>query len=148
MKKYLIILISSIFIYGCGSTLPTTGEVKKSAENIDTLTLNVKGYGKSEDEAKNHAKNQAFSNLLFRGVPNSSYSKAMVGNEDRSRKSNKSFYKNFFDKMDLNKFITDINITKNYNKKDKSIICDITINIKSLRAHLIDNKILREWGLN
>ncbi|MEC8537414.1 MAG: hypothetical protein VXY26_01290 [Bacteroidota bacterium] len=148
MKKYFIIILSSIFIYSCGSTLPSTGEVKKSSENIDTLTLSTKGYGKSEDEAKKHAKTQAFSNLLFRGISNSSYSKAMVGNEDEARKLHKGFFKNFFNKMDLNKFITDINVTKNYNKKDRSITCDITINIKSLRAHLIDSKILREWGLN
>ena len=148
MKKYLSIALFFILIYGCGTTLPTTGEVTKSSEKIDTLVLNSKGYGKTESDALKHAKIQAFTNLFFRGIPNSSYSKAMIGNEEKSRKEHKDYFKGMFKQMELNKFITEFSITRAFNKKEKSISCDISINIKALRANLIENKILREWGLN
>jgi len=134
-----------LILFGCGSAkvLPTTGEVQKSSEKVGILVLNAKGYGTSQVEATDHAKEQAFINLFFRGIPNTSYSKAMVGNEETAKKEYKRYFKDFFKDKGFNKFIGNTSITKAYNKKTKSIECDITINIKALRSNLEENGVIK-----
>ena len=145
IKKIIYASICIFILSSCGSTkvLPTTGEVKKMEEKVGKLVLNAKGYGTSQSEALDHAKEQAFINLFFRGISNTSYSKAMVGNEEVSRKEHKRFFKEFFKEKGYNKFISNTNINKAYNKKTKSIECNISININSLRSNLEENGIIK-----
>tara|TARA_Y100000589_G_scaffold137975_1_gene132062 strand:- start:1330 stop:1803 length:474 start_codon:yes stop_codon:yes gene_type:complete len=144
IKKIIYASICIFILSSCGSTkvLPTTGEVKKSSETVGVLVLNAKGYGTSQSEALDHAKEQAFTNLFFRGVSNTSYAKAMIGNEEESKKAHKRFFKEFFKNKGFNKFISNTDITKAYNKKTKSIECNISININSLRSNLEENGVI------
>ena len=149
MKIHLnLMLAMAIIMWGCGSTAPTTGETTKSAESIGTMTISSKGYGKKEDLAINHAKEQAFINLLFRGIPNTSYSNGgMVGNEKSARSKHADYFKDFFENNGLDKFIIKTRQVELFSKKDKSIKCDITINTKSLRNDLTQNGVIRGFGL-
>ena len=70
----------------------------------------------------------------------------MIGNEEESKKEHKRFFKEFFKNKGFNKFISNTNITKAYNKKTKSIECNISININSLRSNLEENGLFQ--GLN
>jgi hypothetical protein len=149
MKIYLnLVLAMVIMMWGCGSTAPTTGETTKSAERIGTITISAKGYGKKEALALNHAKEQAFINLLFRGIPNTSYSNGgMVGNEQSARSKHADYFKDFFENNGLDKFIIKTRQVELFSKKDKSVKCDITINTKSLRNDLTQNGVIRGFGL-
>ena len=104
IKKIIYASICIFILSSCGSTkvLPTTGEVKKSSETVGVLVLNAKGYGTSQTEALDHAKEQAFTNLFFRGISNTSYAKAMIGNEEESKKDHKRFFKEFFKNIGFN----------------------------------------------
>ena len=148
MRYINLILIISIMMWGCGSTAPTTGETTKSVERSGQITITAKGYGKKEAVALNHAKEQAFINLLFRGIPNTSYSNGgMVGNEQSARSKHADYFKDFFEKNGLDKFIIKTRQVELFSKKDKSVKCDITINTKSLRNDLTQNGVIRGFGL-
>lgn len=148
MKYINLILVVSIMIWGCGSTVPTTGETTKSVERDGVITISSKGYGKKEGLAVIHAKEQAFINLLFRGVPNTSFSNGgMVGNEESARAKNPEYFKQFFENNGLDKFVIKTRQLELFSKKDKSVKCDITINTKSLRNDLTQNGVIRSFGL-
>lgn len=148
MKYINLILVVSIMIWGCGSTVPTTGETTKSVERDGVITISSKGYGKKEGLAVRHAKEQAFINLLFRGIPNTSFSNGgMVGNEGSARTKNPEYFKQFFENNGLDKFVIKTRQLELFSKKDKSVKCDITINTKSLRNDLTQNGVIRSFGL-
>tara|TARA_B100000767_G_scaffold80413_1_gene77198 strand:- start:262 stop:738 length:477 start_codon:yes stop_codon:yes gene_type:complete len=131
----------------CGSTVPTTGEISKSIEKSGTITIVAKGYGKNESIATNHSKEQAFVNLLFRGIPNTSYSNGgMIGNETEARNRKPGYFKDFFEKNGLDKFVIKTRKIELFSKKDKSVKCEITINTKSLRNNLTQNGVIAEFG--
>lgn len=135
-------------MWGCGSTAPTTGETTKSVERSGQITISAKGYGKKEAVALNHAKEQAFVNLLFRGIPNTSFSNGgMIGNEQSARGRNPEYFEDFFENNGLEKFVIKTRQTELFSKKDKSVKCDITINTKSLRNDLVQNGVIRGFGL-
>ena len=149
MKYISLILVIGIMIWSCGSTVPTTttGETTKSVERAGSITISAKGYGEKEASAINHAKEQAFINLLFRGVANTSFSDGgMVGNEKAARSKNPDYFNDFFENKGLNKFIIKTRQVELFSKKDKSVKCNITINTKSLRNNLTQNGVIREFG--
>ena len=137
----------SFLMSSCGSTAPTTAEISKSIEKSGTITLVAKGYGKNETIATNHSKEQAFVNLLFRGIPNTSYSNGgMIGNETEARNRKPAYFKDFFEKNGLDKFVIKTRKIELFSKKDKSVKCEITINTKSLRNNLTQNGVIAEFG--
>jgi len=147
MRYINLILIISIMMWGCGSTAPTTGETTKSVERSGQITITAKGYGKKEAVALNHAKEQAFVNLLFRGIPNTSFSNGgMIGNEQEAKSKNPAYFKDFFENGGLNKFVIKTRQVELFSKKDKSVKCDITINTESLRNDLTQNRVIRTFG--
>ena len=148
MRYINLILVVSIIMCGCGSTAPTTGEIAKSVERSGQISIIAKGYGKKEAEALAHAKEQAFINLLFRGIPNTSFSNGcMIGNEESARSKHPDYFKNFFEQNGLDKFVIKTSQVKLFSKKNKSVECEITINSETLRNDLTQNGIIRKFGL-
>jgi len=148
MKKDILNLILVIFlISSCGTTAPTTAEISKSIEKSGTITIIAKGYGKNEAAATAHSKEQAFINLLFRGIPNTSYSNGgMIGNETDARNKKPAYFKDFFEQNGLDRFVIKTRQLELFSKKDKSVKCEITINTKSLRNNLTQNGVIAEFG--
>ena len=149
MKKftYLVLMLSTIcFLTNC-SAPKSTAEVKATSnEGYDMLGTESIGYGKNREAAIDHAKEQAFINLLFRGIPGSSHNRAMVGNETSSRSQHKEYFDDFFNKKGYNRFV--MNCSQGpFSKKDKSIKCNISINVKALRVDLEQNGVIRGFGL-
>ena len=148
MRKYINLILVVALMCSCGSTSPTTGETTKSVERSGQITITAKGYGKKEAVALNHAKEQAFVNLLFRGIPNTSFSNGgMIGNEQEAKSKNPSYFKDFFEKGGLNKFVIKTRQVELFSKKDKSVKCQITINTESLRNDLTQNRVISTFGL-
>jgi hypothetical protein len=149
MKKDILkLILASFMLTACGSTAPTTAEVKSTVQKIGTITIVAKGYGKKEEIALAHSKEQAFINLLFRGIPNTSYDNGgMAGNETEARASHKAYFKDFFEKNGLDKFVVNTRQIQPFSKKNKSVKCEITINTKSLRNDLTQNGVIRGFGL-
>ena len=148
MKNILKLILATFMLTACGATAPTTAEVKSSVQKIGTITIIAKGYGKKEAIAVAHSKEQAFINLLFRGIPNTSYSNGgMVGNETDARNKKPAYFKDFFEKNGLDRFVIKTRQIELFSKKGKSVKCEITINTKSLRNNLTQNGVIREFGL-
>ncbi|MAN49998.1 MAG: hypothetical protein CMD04_04185 [Flavobacteriales bacterium] len=149
MKKisYLTLILSAFcFLTNC-STPKSTAEVKVTSNSgYDILGTESIGYGKNRDAAIENAKEQAFTNLLFRGIPGSSHNRAMVGNETSSKNQHKDYFDDFFNKKGYNKFVRSCSEGQ-YSRKDKSIKCNISINVKALRTDLEQNNIIRGFGL-
>ncbi len=146
MRNILKLVLVTFIFAACGSTAPTTGETTTTVQRMGEITISAKGYGKKEALAVAHAKEQAFINLLFRGIPNSSYSNGgMVGNESKARQANSDYFKAFFE-SGMNKFVIKTRQTKLFSKKDKSVQCEITINTETLRNDLTQNRVIREFG--
>jgi hypothetical protein len=148
MKKDILKLILATFMLtACGATVPTTGETTSSVQKMGTITIIAKGYGKKEAVAVAHSRQQAFINLLFRGIENTSYSNGgMVGNETKARTENSDYFKNFFEHNGLDKFVIKTRQLEVFSKKSKSVKCEITINTRSLRNDLTQNGVIREFG--
>tara|TARA_B110000459_G_C16518447_1_gene451381 strand:- start:375 stop:821 length:447 start_codon:yes stop_codon:yes gene_type:complete len=148
MKYINLILVITIMMWSCGTTAPTTGETTKSVERSGSITISAKGYGKKEALALNHAKEQAFINLLFRGIPNTSFSNGgMIGNEQSARNKNPDYFKSLFEQNGMDKFIVKTRQVELFSKKNKSVKCDITINTESLRNDLTQNGVISTFGL-
>ena len=87
IKNFSYVCLCVLVLFGCGSAkvLPTTGEVQKSSEKVGILVLNAKGYGTSQVEATDHAKEQVFINLFFREAESFRVWKAILWEKTRKR---------------------------------------------------------------
>ena len=148
MKNIFKLILSVSIFASCGTTAPpNTGEITSSSQRMESITIVAKGYGKKEALAIAHAKEQAFINLLFRGIPNTSYSNGgMIGKEVPSREANPKYFKPFFEGNGLDRFVIKTRIMQAFSKKDKSVKCEVIINTRSLRNDLTQNGVIREFG--
>jgi len=147
MKRYLLYGIVIFLTYSCAPVM-STAEVKKISENSNgLLKLKVVGYGKTKLKAIEEGKMQAFKMLLFYGIPSSSLSKGIAGNESELKEKHKDYFKKLLEQKGAYSFITNFKETSDYSKKEDKIECVIEINVKSLKADLEQNNVIRRFGL-
>lgn len=117
--------------------------------NTDSYILLTNGDGLTTDEAITQSEKNAFSVLLFNGIANSDLNIPLVENERQSISSHQEFYDNFFKKFDFRKFITQHSIISQSPSPGGRIQVKmrITINLGNLKMYLIQNSIIRKFGL-
>ncbi len=172
MKNKLKLIITSTFILSliisCGSKKQVaffpTSEVTYQDYSGDILTIRVLGYGANENVAIEDAQIRALETLFFRGIPNSSISKPLIGyNEREAKQKNAPYFNNFFGNKRFLTFISETlfiggqkqkviatKIDKKRSKQDMVdalvVAVDILINVKPLRKDLEGNKVIRKFG--
>jgi len=165
--KTLLALLLSAFFTQCKTTQTTyfpNAELEYIKAEGDQLTIRMLGYGVNEQTAIFDAQKNAFDNLFFRGIPNSSYNNPLIGiDENAIKNKNSNYFQEFYgNKRALNfinryaliaadkttvlaKKITNRNVTLD-NVESIAAFIEITINIKSVRKDLENHKVIRPFG--
>ena len=167
--KFILIATTILLITSCGSKKQVaffpTSEVTYQDYTGDILTLRVLGYGGNESATIEDAQRRAMETLFFRGIPNSSISKPLVGyNENELKQRHSSYFKDFFG---YKRFLTFISETafiggdkqkviatkidkKNGAREDMVdalvVAVDVLINVKPLRKDLEQKNVIRKFG--
>lgn len=167
--KIITLFITLLIIESCGSKKQVaffpTSEVTYQDYTGDILVLRVLGYGFNENAAIEDAQMRAMETLFFRGIPNSSISKPLVGYNEREQKlKNAAYYNDFFGNKRFLTFISETSFlggqeqkviaTKISKKKGAKqdmvdalvVATDVFINVKPLRKDLEQKKIIRKFG--
>ena len=149
-KLLFIILLVGLMtpMQSCNSTKVTGETVSLKNSNSGELSVLASGYGRNKKSSISNAIENAFRNILLRGIPGSNQSTPLLGNQAESVfKDNKRFFEDFL-KDGTSGFILDKNNSKfNFLKiNEPSSSIELLINLSSLRTHLTQQGIIREFG--
>ena len=147
------ILFASLMISNCAS--PKKAQISGVhfiKNDNQTITLASVGYGRNKKNALNNAEINAFDVLLFKGIPNSPFTKPLIpAKESEVKSKNESFFKNFYTLLGYKEFVIKYSTLSPPNKdkrtKKMTATVQITINVSSLRRNLEQNNITPKFGL-
>lgn len=148
MKRSFVSIILSV-ILGCLSSFAQY-QVNCIDSNGETMTFRVIGYGKNAKVASRNAELGVIKALMFEGIPNSQQRTPMVSETETVAldKYGKTLH-NFFE-GEYQSEITRSVILRKFGKdsnKQKSIILEVTVNIRALRNKLERIGVIRKFGL-
>ncbi len=114
------------------------------------ITLRVSQYNVKKKEMLQKAINEALQRVLFRGVENTSFNRALCGTDEQTAmKKHKDYFNKLF-KERGESFVTSVTPVS-VGVKDatgkKAYVTDVTINMTALRKDLENQKIIRKFGL-
>lgn len=120
----------------------------KNDKNQDNIIFETVGRGKNIDQARENAFENAFYQVLYRGIPNSYANKPLVNEKNIVNNSQKDFLKSFFDLKYYKSFIISYRELDDVKKikKGKELIISIDINYLALKKDLEINGIIRKFG--
>ena len=149
MNKLFLLCFIIAFQFFIGQNKNNYAEVTALESNQNTLTVNSIGYGRNLKDANANAEKNAFSVLLFKGIPQTPYNIPFISNESEARNANNAYFKKFFEEGYYKTFIMSSiprsdKLIKGVNGKSLSV--DITINCNSLRKDLEQLGLSRKFG--
>jgi hypothetical protein len=113
------------------------------------LAVKASGYGSGKGVSVKNAIENAFRNILLRGIPGSNQSTPLLGkNSEKTYKANKRFLDNMLEN-EINSFVLEQKNSKYnfFSINDPSSEVELLINLAALRSHLEQNGIIRAFGL-
>ncbi|AXG69977.1 hypothetical protein KORDIASMS9_02206 [Kordia sp. SMS9] len=151
-KRIMLVAITVLFTVSCGEKLytPLTAELTVlNEQKHKTIALRSLGYGNTENEAIGDSERKVFEIIFFRGIPNTSVEKPLIGSNEASITSKHKAYFEAFFKGRYRSFVMSSYISSPYKKREKVFTgtTDIKINLMSLKKDLEDNNIIRKFGL-
>lgn len=150
MKRLISIGLVALLAAGCGSQKFYTYHLQNLPDTEPgTIYLETTGLGKSEDDAWNNAAKQAFSAVLFKGIPGSVQPAPMVDDETRAMAEHKQTVECFSNFNCYSRFISaseKVDVPQQL-KDGISVDLKIKINLRTLRAYLEENQVIRHFGL-
>lgn len=135
--------------FSCKSSKMTGETIKYGNAPSGQISLKAGGYGDTKSRSINNAIENAFTSLLLRGVPGTNQSTPLLGKNSESVYSQHSaFFENFM-KNDKEAYLIkkEVGTYKFLNVNAPSTNVTLLINLASLRSHLEQNGIIREFGL-
>jgi hypothetical protein len=148
----LLIVILNFVIVSCSPKLPpknysaTVEFIYKEASG--TIAVKSSGYGKKQELAVGDALKNAFSVILFKGLPGTELNIPLIENENEAKSNHNDYFKNFFEQGEYNKFLMSSSFITAPSKNKGVVIVslEIKINYNSLRKDLEQNHIIRKFG--
>lgn len=138
-----------VLIISCKSSKSTGETMQYKEASAGQVHVVSSGFGKTKGKSVNNAIENAVTNLLLRGIPDSNQKLPMLGNNAESVfKKNKGYFTKFFEK-EVEKFIINREVSrfKFLNVNEPSTDVKLLINTASLRQHLISDGIIRAFGI-
>ena len=139
-----------LFTPACSPKLHSySAQISVLPENPEgTIALRVSGMGVNERKAYENAIYNAFSTLLYQGIPESVQTTPMIPTEDAARMKPKvdkclndeNCYRNYITQVNQNGAAEKV-------KGGYAATANITINLRALRSYLEQNNIIRKFGL-
>jgi hypothetical protein len=152
MKHFSTALFSLTLLLftACNSAKTISGEVNFIASpEPGTVMVSVGGYGPSKPQAIRNAEANAFSTLIFKGIPGSQQQLPMVPDEKTSRQQHGDYLEQFFN-GGYKPFMMLSESQSAYaagRKGRKNITQRVKINVDALRRELEQRGIVRKFGL-
>lgn len=143
IKKILLIC----FILTCCSDYLWAQEVSIEGENGGIITLSVTEHKIRKKKAIDRAVQDAFFQLMFRGVPGSAeYSRPLLGTDENTQSSRRQYYDNLINSGRAYTFINYSNLNRYYYYRREAIVV-LSINVQALTTDLESKNIYRRFGL-
>jgi len=157
MKVYISILIVILFcgFQSCSPKMQPPNQIQEysaevkflNKEDVGTMSVESNGFGKNLDAAIFSAQQRVFYTILFKGLPGSEQSQALVDNETSSTSEHSDYYKKLFDGNFYQTFMMSSNtVSSSKVKGGITVTIDIKINYDSFRKDLEQNNIIRKFG--
>jgi len=150
-----ILVLSLFFIVGCGinsqNQIQYTGiTYLPQLSSFDKIVVESRGYAKRKNELSPAAAKTAMEGLLFQGIADSPYSRPIIKDPETNQKHT-LFWQNFWEEDVFSRFVVHA-VPLFQPARDKSSnryqqMYRITINTKSLKAHLESEGIILRFGL-
>ena len=150
--KYCFPILCIILLGSCSQKLYSPQIKNNAVTEEGTIRIQSSGEGKNLPDAYNNAVENAFSTVLFKGVPESIQATPMIPDESAAKQQYGSVLSCFKDKTCYNQFLTS---ASQNGKKEKvrggglvnyQVQSDVTINIRALRTYLEQNNVIRKFG--
>jgi len=146
-----ILLIAFLALFACGNTMiAPSAEVNYLSGDNKTVTVRATGVGNNEQDAVYYAETNAFDVILFRGLPGSNQSVALIGsNEIELKQKFQDYFNTFYNNLRYRTFIMSSVAMSDVIKLrggGNSITLDIKINIYALRRDLEESGIIQGFG--
>jgi len=150
--KYILIAAGIFCFASCSQKTYTTNVSNNATTEEGSIRISSNGKGANLPQAYDNAIENAFSTLLYRGIPESVQSTPLIPNETTAKEQYPTIMACFKDKNCYSQFLTHaakqgdkerIRGDKLFNYEVKS---DVTINIRALRTYLEQNNVIRKFG--
>lgn len=148
MARVTLALFAACLLTACNSPKTMTGEVNfAAASEPGTLLVHAAGYGSTQQEALINAEQNAFNNLIFKGIPGSQYRLPMVGNDAGIRKTHEKYFQNLIDQKGYKAFMMSSEPGSFKARKGaKNLLATVKINVDALRRDMEQQNVLRKLG--
>jgi hypothetical protein len=119
-----------------------------SKEEQGTITVRSYGFGKNEKESIKDAHKNAFSILLFKGLPGTELNVPLISNEYEAKNAHKSYFDNLLENGGLFRYLMTNNSESAPVKVKGGYTTSLVlkINYNSLRKDLEQNGVIRKFG--
>ena len=150
MKILTIIIIIVAMVWACSPApkvySPQISNINRTEEG--TIYVKCTGMGKNKEAAYENAIYNAFSTVLYQGVPESVQSRPLV-EPANTQAARSKLEKCITSNECYRNFITQITSSGSYTKVDGgyATVASIKINMTALRSYLEQNNIIRKFGL-
>lgn len=151
LKKTTSVLLFMVLLTACSKKIipPLTAEVNVINEDkYKTIELRSIGFGNKKEDALYDSEKKAFEILFFRGIPNTSIQKPLIGSNESELLNKHSTYFDSFFKHRYKSFImsTYEASPSQKNKGVISVVTDVKINTLSLKKDLETHGVIRKFG--
>ncbi len=141
-------LILLVLLASCTKKLYSPSTVSDSSTEDGTIRIHATGFGKSQTDAYYNSVQNAFSMLLYKGIPESVQSTPLIPDEATAVQQHPDVMNCFKDDKCYSQFLTKATREgeKTKVKNGYESASDVTINIRSLRSFLEKNNVIRKFG--
>ena len=151
LVKSSLLHIVFLMLIACSNTMiAPSAEVNYLSGDYKTVTVRATGVGNNEQDAVYYAETNAFDVLLFRGLPGSNQSLALIGsNEIELKQKFEDYFNTFYNNLRYRTFIMSsvpMSDVVKLRGGGNSITLDIKINIYALRRDLEESGVIQGFG--
>ena len=141
MKRFFFFFFCLIF----SAITSRAQEVTYEGENNGVLMLSVSEFNVKKNVAVDNAINDAFYQILFRGIPGSrEYQRPLLGTDENVMKNNAEYFDNM---INGGRIYTFVNYSALSYYKRKEAVVKVSLNVQALQADLEKNNLYRRFGL-
>ncbi len=148
MKNFFA-LAGLIFLFSCHKKMYTPNITSNSTTEEGTIRIHANGIGNNERTAYQNAIQNAFSRLLFQGIPESVQATPLILDEAAAKRQHAAILDCFKDAGCYTQFITQGGQAGGKTRAKGGGVeseSDITINLRALRTYLEKNNVIRKFG--
>ena len=139
----------SLFFNACRTIYPSA-EVNYLSGDENTVMVRAVGIGVNKEKAILDAEQKVFEVLFFRGLPQSTQKRPLIGsNETEEKAKHKKYFDEFYDKQRYRSFIMSsipVSDLAKYKEGQKMISVDVKVNLSALRRDLESFNVIRKFG--